>query len=113
MKTTARATAAAIYALLGLLAFGVLAILLTPPPLPSWSLIMSTPGAALTMGSLLSLGIVSAALAAVLWRGVQLPTLVLGILALSLPVLAIGWNLIAPLFWFAPLFFVWRAVAAS
>src|SRR5882724_2961577 len=113
MKTTARATAAILYASLGLLALGVLAILLAPPPSPSWSLITSTPGAVLTMGTLLSLGVVSAALAALLWSGVRIPLLALRILALSLPVAAVGWNFIAPLFWVVPLFFVWRARAPA
>jgi len=112
MKTGARAIAAILYALLGLLALGALAILLVPAP-RSWSVIVSTPGAALTMGVLLSLGVVSAVLAFVLWRAGRLPVVALRILALSLPVVAVGWNFVAPLFWVVPLLFVWRADAAS
>ncbi len=111
MKATARGTAAVLYALLSVLALGVLAILFLPPP--SLSLIAQTPGAALTLGTLLSLGLVSAALGALLWRAAQLPVLALRILALSLPVVAIGWNLVAPVLWMVPLLFVWRASVAT
>jgi hypothetical protein len=108
MKAGARAAATTIYSLLAVLAFGVLAVLLVPPPTPSWSLIASTPDAALLMGSLLALGLVSAALAFVLWRRVQLPVIAVRALMLSLPVVAIGWNVVAPLFWVLPIFFAWH-----
>jgi hypothetical protein len=108
MKATARAT---LYALLAIFALGVLAILLLPPP--SLATITETPGAALTMGALLSLAIASAALAAVLWRAIPFPTVALRILALSLPVVAVAWNFVAAMFWVAPLFLVWRARVRS
>jgi hypothetical protein len=107
MNATARATAAALYALLAVLALGVLAILLVP--LPPLSVVAQTPGAALTMGALLSLFIASATLGIVLWRGIRFPVVALRTLALSLPVVAIAWNFFAPMFWVVPLFFIWRA----
>src|SRR5262245_62169914 len=109
MKTSARATAAAIYGLLALLAFGVLGILLTPPPPLSASLVATTPGLGALIGTLLTLGAISAALAVVLWRRVRVPTVTLRILMLSLPVLAVGWNFVVPLFWVVPVFFAWRS----
>lgn len=107
MPATAQATAAALYALLAVLAIAVLAILLTP--VPSWTALSSTPGAALTTGALISLAVVSATLGIILWRGIRVPVAVVTTLALSLPVIAVAWNLIAPLLWAAPLFFVWKS----
>ena len=108
MKVGARAAAATIYGLLAILAFGVFAVLVVVPPRPSWSLIAATPGAALLTGSLLTLGLVSAAVAFFLWRRIQVPVIALRALMLSLPILAIGWNVVAALFWVLPIFFAWR-----
>jgi hypothetical protein len=61
------------------------------------------------MGALLSLFIASGTLGIVLWRGIRFPVVALRTLALSLPVVAIAWNVVAPMFWVVPLFFIWRA----
>jgi hypothetical protein len=106
-------TAAALYALLALLALGALLLFLMPPPQVSWSLITSTPGLALLVGTVSSLGIVSAALAAALLRPMKFSATALRTLALALPAVALGWNVLAPLFWLVPVFFVWRATATA
>jgi len=59
-------------------------------------------------GSLLALGLVSVALAFLLWRRIPVPVLALRLLMLSLPIVAFGWNVIAALFWALPIIFAWR-----
>jgi hypothetical protein len=113
MKVTDRTAAITLYLLLALFALGALALFLTAPPEKSWSLITATPGATLLVSTLSALGVVSFGIAALLLRRPPRSALALKILALSLPVVAFGWNLVAPVFWLLPVFFVWRSASAS
>jgi len=97
---------------LGAFASIVLAMFLMPPPTPSWSLLTSVPGVPLLIAVVASLGVISLCMSALFfWPRSRLKALdrSLKIVAYALPVLALGWNLLAPVFWLLPVFFVWRA----
>ena len=102
--------------MLALFAVAILIIMLLPPPPVSWTLLVSVPEMLFLLVTLASLAAVSLGVALVfLRRGRQayLRGPALKILVLALPVLALSWNLVAPLFWLLPAFFAWRAVNAA
>jgi hypothetical protein len=107
MRMKKRTIAAMLYAVLGFLAFAVLAIFVAPEaPLP---VVASNAGAMLLIGVLASLGAGSVAMIGLLLRGAALPVLVIRLVAVSLPIVAVGWNVVASVFWLLPLYFVWRS----
>ena len=112
---TDRVTVAVLYVMLGGFAFAVLG-LLVPWPF-SWAVLSAVPGAKafLIVLSCLGLGSIGLALFFLVRRHPtgKLPRLPLMAAGVALPVLALGWNFLAPLFWIPPLFFVWRASKVS
>ena len=116
MKTANEVTAGVLYLMLAAFALAVLGLLLSPPPPFSWSLLVSTPDALVLSVTLVSLALISRALATILlwWRPkTSLGVRTLKITALALPIIAFGWNVLAPLFWLVPLAFTWRVAGEA
>jgi hypothetical protein len=112
---TDRITAGVLYLMLGGFALAALGLLL-PSPF-SWDALSAVPGAKAFFIVLSCLGVVSIGLALIFLvrrdPTAKLPHLPLIVVGVALPVLALGWNFLAPLFWIPPLFFVWRASKVS
>jgi hypothetical protein len=112
---TDRITAGVLYLMLGGFAFAALGLLL-PWPF-SWDALSAVPGAKAFVIVLSCLGVVSIGLALIFLvrrhPTAKLPLLPLIVAGVALPVVALGWNFLAPLFWIPPLFFVWRASKIS
>jgi hypothetical protein len=112
---TDRVTAGILYLILGGFALAALA-LFVPWPF-SWEVLSSVPDAKVLAAVLSGLGVASVALALVfltrrhpISKLPNWPSLTVGV---ALPLLALGWNYLAPLFWILPLIFVWRASKVS
>lgn len=107
-----RLTAGILYFILAIFAFASVATLLNAMSVSSWDALSVVPGAQPLVLAISTLGFLSAVLGCVLVVKRSSPA-PLGwaahSLAAALPALAFCWNLLAPLFWLSPLFFIWRA----
>ena len=108
---TDRFAAVILYAMLGGFALIVLAFFVPSPTVTAWAAFRSTPGASVLALVLISLALGSLGMAVLSLRPHKAPKaspLLLKVVAVALPIAALGWNMIAPLFWLMPVFFVWR-----
>ena len=111
-----RVTAAALYLLLTVLALGALGLLVTPLSSTSWAALTSIPGSKALVIVLATLGLLSLVVACVLVikRASLIPLRwPVKTIATALPIVAFGWNFIAPIFWLLPLLFIWRSPRGS
>ena len=116
MKIANPMAAGILYLMLAAFALAVLALFLPPSRSLSWSLLASTPEALVLAVTLVVLALISVALGSVfLWRRPRTSVEVRAVrtAAVALPIIALGWNVLAPLFWLLPLVFAWRAAGEA